>query len=556
MLVKFDGESSPSQFPLHCNTGEGELLSNVSANFAMGLPEVRAIDPVKQEAVICGGGPSLADTLDSIRALRRAGAKVFALNNTAKYLVLNGIKPDVQIMVDPRPQNIGFLEKAWADEVYLCSQCDHSLFLRAKELDYPTKIWHPAIDGIEEIIGIDACRIGGGLTVGLASICIAHAQGHRLIHLFGYDSSHSEKKSHAYAQPMNADEEMVRAVVENRVFDCSFAMAAQAQEFKNVQDMLAEAGTVLKVYGDGLLPTLWRSWEREKNLKVVVACYDLGLSPPSYDFLSFLIEAERHRLDMGAHVIDIVFQPGPMHGFRADDLPPDVEARKGMLWRVCVGMARLLPSVRNINVLNTRCPVSGDVFPVEYAEDAPKSHYATAYLKRGKPYLRASESARRYVSKMEGYERYATITLRQSSYWPDRNSNLPAWKEVAHWLWSNGIWPIFVPDTEGECPTEWGYSREAALDVDVRAALYEGAVINLGVLNGPMSLCAFLMARYLIVKVVVETAIASSTSFLNAHGFKDGDSFGGNGKMVWKEDTAANIIAELQEFSLNQRKTL
>jgi hypothetical protein len=87
----------------------------------------------------------------------------------------------------------------------------------------------------------------------------------------------------------------------------------------------------------------------------------------------------------------------------------------------------------------------------------------------------------------------------------------------------------------------------------MRAALYEGAVINLGVLNGPMSLCAFLDCRYLIFNIVVESAVASSTAFLKAHGFESGDGFGGNGRLVWKPDTAENIIAELGEF--NQETT-
>ena len=75
-----------------------------------------------------------------------------------------------------------------------------------------------------------------------------------------------------------------------------------------------------------------------------LAVYDLGVSPPSYDFLSFLAEAERHRRANGFTHINLMFQPGPMNGFRDDELPPDTATREGMLWRVCAGMARLLPS--------------------------------------------------------------------------------------------------------------------------------------------------------------------------------------------------------------------
>src|SRR5207248_2218146 len=84
---------------------------------------------------------------------------------------------------------------------------------------------------------------------------------------------------------------------------------------------------------------------------------------------------------------------------------------------------------------------------------------------------------------------------------------------------------------------------------------YEGAAVNLGVLNGPMSLVAYLDARYLIVKVNVESAVAATTEFLKAHGLEQGDGFGGNGRMVWKEDSAENIIAELKEFEVHSKAT-
>lgn len=555
MLIRYGDSPQLQPLGLLCNTENEGLFSNVSEACKLGLPEVRKVPVIMPQVVICGGGPSLADTLESIRELKENGALVFALNNAAQFLVKNGIRPDKQIIVDPRPQNVKFIEEIWADELLLCSQCAPEMFAQAKAINYPVRIWHPGTEGIaEHIPREDPCLIGGGITVGLSSLCLAFALGYRQFHLFGYDSSHAKGTSHAYSQPMNADVEMVTCTVDSRVFDCSLAMAGQAAEWENVHNMLVNEGASIKVYGDGLIPTMWRMNERLRTQRVLVAVYDLGVSPPTYDFLSFLIEAERHRIEEKYDLIDIVFQPGPMHGFRKDELPPDVETREGMLWRVCVGMARLLPSVRNVNVLNERTAVpEKNVFPVEYAENKPKSHYATAYLKGGTPMLRASEYARKQASSFGG-RGYATITIRQSSYWPDRNSNVKEWAEVAAYLWERDIWPIFIPDTESantpplECHAGWGFCPAAAFDIDLRAALYEGAIVNLGVLNGPMSLLAYLDAKYLICKVVVETAVASTTSFLKAHGFEDGDDFGGTGRMIWKPDLAENIIPALQDF--------
>lgn len=549
MLIRYGEEPQLTPFGLLCNTGESEVFSHVATNDARGLPVIDECPAIEQAAIICGGGPSLADTLEKIRELKEAGGKIFALNNAAKFLSENGIRPDVQVIIDPRPQNVEFVSQAWADEALLCSQVHPSLFDKCKEIGYPVTLWHPSMKGIEKhIADKNALLVSVTLSIGLSCLSLIHCLGHREFHLFGYDSSHREDNSHAYAQPMNAEDEIVRCTVDSRVFHASMAMAGQANDFKQVTDMLKSFGATVHVYGDGLVPFLWKKWEREASTRILTACYDLGVSPPTYDFLSFLIEAERYRRANGFDLIDIIFQPGPMHGFRDDELPPDVETRKGMLWRVCVGMARLLPSVRNIDIKQTRWNVTGDVFPEGYEEQRPKSHYATGFLKNGEPILKASETARRQIA-MRFSKPYATISLREAQYWPDRNSNREEWAKVADWLSANGIQPVIVPDTNG--PGFDGHEEftPASFDVDLKAALFEGAVINLGVLNGPMSLCAFLECRYLIFKIVVESAPASSTAFLTAHGFNEGDGFGGNGKLIWKEDTALNIIAELGEFA-------
>jgi len=546
MLIRYGNEPQLSQFSLLCNTEQGGLLSNVSSACARHLPEIDEFKAHDTVAVICGGGPSIEDSLVSIRALKAAGAKVFALNNAAKYLATRGIKPDYHVVIDPRQVNVDFFEEAWAEEALLCSHVHPEVFDQCEKIGYKVRLWHPNVEGITDYIPQkNPLLVSVSLTVGISTLCLAHALGHRNLQLFGYDCSHKKERSHAYGQPRNASDEIVRCVVDSQVFYASMAMAGQAAQFKEIYDMLARLDCKVEVHGEGLLPAMYRKWQQQAAEKILTAVYDLGVSPPSYDFLSFLIEAERHRRANGYTAIDIMFQPGPMHGFRDDELPPDIPTREGMLWRVCVGMAKLLPTVRNVEVKRVRWQVSGDVFPEGYKENNPVSHYATKYLKGGEPLLKASEFAR---AKVKGKGRYATITLRQSSYWQDRNSNVAEWEKVALWLWNQGIEPIFIPDTDGKAPEGWNSCIEAAYDIDMRAAMYEGAFVNLGVLNGPMSLVPYLKARYLICKVVVESAVASTTEFLSAHGFNDGDDFGGTGKMIWKEDRAENIIPELKQL--------
>jgi len=550
MLIRYT-EDNPQQLldtPLACNTGEEGLLSNVRAACALKLPEVAEMPEHQNRALICGGGPSLVGSLESIHEMQARGAKIFALNNVAKFLHANGIRADYQVIVDPREYNTAFVEERWTDELLACSQVHPAVFAQAAKIGYPVRLWHPAINDLHRAIPQEKpLLISVTTTVGLSVLSLVHTLGFRDFHLFGYDSSHRDDKSHAYAQEINANDELVRVCVDNHVFHASLAMASQASQFRNLCDMLAKFNTKITVHGDGLIPTLWRSWQREKRERILTAIYDLGLSPPTYDFLAFLVEAERYRRKEGFAHIDVLFQPGPMHGFRDDDLAPDLKGREDMLWRVCAAMCRLLPSVRNISVNKARWHVPADVFPPAYKEDAPVSHYGVGFLKGGEPLLRATDAARHQIA-MRFTKPYATITLREASYWPDRNSNKTAWREAAIWLKAQGIQVVVVPDTHGTGLEGFQSFEPACFDIDLRAALYEGAVINMGVLNGPMSLLAYLKARYLIVKVLAD-AVAVTPQFLASHGYHEGDDFGGTGKMIWKADTAENILAELTEFA-------
>lgn len=556
VLVQFPNERQLAPLTLLCNQGAGGVFSNVRENLTKGFKKFVEVKAHGRTAVICGSGPSLTDTLESIRAIQKRGAFVIALNGAAKFLFENGIHPDALAMVDSRPENVGFVSERYAPEAWIASQCHPTVAEQAEKSGMKVILWHPGVPEIQNHIpSTDTVRMGGGYTIGLCSISCAYVAGYREIHLFGLDSSHKQSKGHAFDQPMNADDETMIATVDSRQFTCSVTMAAQASLFLEFTKHLLADGVELHVHGEGLLPTLWRLEMKKKGLRVLNAAYDLGVSPPTFDFISFLIEAERHRIKNNFDVIDLTFQPGPMYGFRADDLPPDIPTRNGMLDRVCFGIARLLPSVRNIEVLKERRPVSGHIFPVDWKEDVPKSHYGTMYLKGGELVLRATDFARAWASKMPA--RMATITLRQSTYHPQRNSNLEVWRSVAVWLKASGIWPVFIPEAGAEFRDErFTVCPEAAFDVDLRAALYERAVINLGVSNGPMWLLPYLDARYLIFNINVESCRSSSVEFLLAHGVAKGDrnAFGGCGSVVWEPDTEEAILRELAEFDVQLKE--
>lgn len=532
------------QLSVCANTADGELFSNVAVNGNRGLPTVIK---GKVPAVICGGGPSLMDTLEKIAEYDKAGATIYALNNAARVLAEHGIRVHGQIVLDAREANVDFIKDSPADILYLASQCHPLLF---EEATKPVMLWHPVIDGIEKHAQA-RCQIGGGTTVGLSGLCLVYTLGHREIHLFGYDSSYRGDESHAYKQEMNKDQDKLRIAVNNRVFFASLAMATQANKFPELARELASMGCSVHIHGDGLLQHIIRTESEQAARKVMSTIYDLGSSPPSFDFLTFISQAEKHRVENGFDCMDVYFQPGPIAGFRDDELPPDPQEREAMLWRICVSLTRCLPSVRNVKVLREREEVAAD-FPVGWSNESPLRHYASDYFRESKPILEATEAGKRVAQKIADGKPYVTITMRQAGYHTWRNSDDATWVSVAEYFEGLGYKVIFIPDTNGHSVDGREMCWQAAFDIDVRLALYQGAHFNTGLMGGPMTMLILQKAPFVMFVPYHEGGYKERVTF-GAYAVKDHEETYANGVVVWGGDQKDFVIGRLLQY-LGERK--
>lgn len=264
------------EIEITCNTTDDQLFANVAANSQLDVPWIHREEEHDGHAVICGGGPSLADTLDMIRYRKSLGQKIFALNQAAQFLVNNGIEPDYQVILDARPENIEFC--MCAKKILLGSQVDPALFEKA---GCDAILWHPVIEGIDQHIKADKAYtlIGGGTTVGLSSMALAYTMGYRKIHLFGYDSSHAGDQSHAYKQALNDDDHIAVTEINGKTFRSSLTMARQAELFPTLCNSLIDLGCIITVEGDGLIKEIAKKMaapmdETEK--------YEMMWSHPAY----------------------------------------------------------------------------------------------------------------------------------------------------------------------------------------------------------------------------------------------------------------------------------
>ena len=268
-----------------CNTPDEVLFANIANNAKSCVDWVCEEEAHEGHAVIVGGGPSLAENLEQIRKRYRMGQAVFALNGAAKFLNENGIVPDYQVILDARSETAGLVSKA--QEYLLASQCHPSTLAAVDPLR--VSIWHPVIEGIEDVLSFsdqEYVLIGGGLTVGLSSMCLAYAMGYRKIHLFGYDSSHRIDLTHAYSQPMNSTEPRCKVTVNGKAFSTSLTMARQAEAFPDVCNNLIDLGCIITVDSDGLIAEVVRHMAANPVPKTEEQKYKAMWSHPEYRFVS------------------------------------------------------------------------------------------------------------------------------------------------------------------------------------------------------------------------------------------------------------------------------
>ena len=243
-----------------CNTSDEEILHNVLVNAKRTKNWAKSLPAHDRTLVICGSGPSFMDELPRFRELYEAGADVWALNNCVKFLKMQGIMPDCQVIMDAREATADMIGPA--REHLFASQCHPSCF----DVVPNATLWHATLGNtmVDQQPGFPAhddeyCLIGSAVTVGNTALVLAFALGYRTIHLFGYDSSHREAKGHLIHQSLNDDDPLTLTRFRDKEYVSSLTMKLQADAFPSRASVLVREGVKLFVHGSGLLPDRWNA---------------------------------------------------------------------------------------------------------------------------------------------------------------------------------------------------------------------------------------------------------------------------------------------------------
>lgn len=266
------------------NTSEDMRLEHVRLSVQRDLPWFTGFrDEGRTCAIVCGA-PSMKDHIADIRAQKRRGVRIVSVNNAWRFLVANGVTPDVHVMLDARPENAEFVKGAPKSMRFLiASQCHPDVFDALE--GYDVVEWHNGYDkGNEKLQAILApwwdegpnqrpcILVPGGSTVGLRSLWLAAYSGFRTIHLYGIDSSYAESGAHhAYAQTLNDQENVLDVVRGEKTYRCAPWMIRQAAEFAETWNDLrnhtevdrSPAPVTVHVHGRGLIPDIARDLREE-----------------------------------------------------------------------------------------------------------------------------------------------------------------------------------------------------------------------------------------------------------------------------------------------------
>lgn len=257
-IVATEGEKWDASV-MRVNTDRETLLENINGAIKRQLPQMYPHAENPQHIAIVGGGWSLLDTVEELRALYFDGVKLIAVNGSARWLMERNLRPSMHVVLDARAENAEFLRDPIPHcKYFLASQCHPDLFDIVA--DRETYLFHAVSDSADvEADLLNAfylkrwARVPTAGTVGVTSVMLMRLLGFRYQHLFGLDSCYAPSGNHhAYPQAMNDGEGSAIFKIAERTFECSAWQASQARSFI---DMLSINGehVDLEIHGDGML---------------------------------------------------------------------------------------------------------------------------------------------------------------------------------------------------------------------------------------------------------------------------------------------------------------
>ena len=309
-------------------------------------------------------------------------------------------------------------------------------------------------------------------------------------------------------------------------------------------------------------------------MRALQAYYDLKVSPVTFDIFEFLYLAEIERVARNIDDFELFVVANTGDGFRDAAADPPLETKKWHLRHIVLPAGNLLPACRRSLYLPSREEAAANfdydaaVFPAGYTVDEPVANYDASgvvmALHAGKqlgsldaPAI-AVDHMRHWLASHTNGAHPIVITLRDGSFQALRNSNLDEWLRFAGSLDPDKYQPVFVPETSTvfagsfETVTEFPVCEEAAIDIELRMALYQAAYLNLFVDSGPATLCGLNQAtRSIRFKMISGKDPSAGPALYHGLGYEPGMQYANHTSVqrtVWEDDTFETISRAFEDM--------
>ena len=332
----------------------------------------------------------------------------------------------------------------------------------------------------------------------------------------------------------------------------------------------------------GAIRVLRRSLLRSAKLQAdghqsVLAVYVVRPSSAGYDLCNFLGSAHNFSNSLGGLPIDVLLLVEDsrlwLYEGGGTQASASVEWR---LWNLLVPLASRAALVRDVFVSDVGANWSAHLDDHVVYPPMSQPGYLAEWNVPESPYLwrrsypscfRASDEAISMVAKWKlavgVSDPFVCVTLRNRDVDPLRNSRAANWVAFGRQIRAEGFETVFVPDTgslwsEDEVGTEFFINREAALNVDIRLALYEMAYCSFFYSNGPSALAALDSH----IRSVMLCPVFEQSNFSDLQSYASQELHPGMNQLApdrnhlllhWSTDEADEILRAFREFQNRDR---
>ncbi len=241
---------------------------HIERAIAMGLPELKLSPVHSGRSIIVGAGPSIKNHESQIRDLSlEPGSHVFAINWAHDWLMDRGIRVDASCLyeISCNPYTNIFQRENFHCTYYVGSLSYPTIIKSLLDDGRKVMLFHVFTKDDDQLEILKkhgkSLHLGGGQATLLRAINIDMWRGYRSFHVFGADSSF-DGDSHVNGSPYNKNLNTVEVYVEDdgkpRAFTSYSYLVQQADEFKNFYRVFHGSFREMEVYGDGLLPFVFR----------------------------------------------------------------------------------------------------------------------------------------------------------------------------------------------------------------------------------------------------------------------------------------------------------